>query len=52
VLAVSAYTVQVLENQFVKMLYATSDGSTDPSKATVTIDGINGRITAKEIEIE
>ena len=48
--SVSAYSTQIWSPiQFVKQLFVTPQGQIDQSKATIKIDGVNGRIDAKSI---
>ena len=47
---VSAYSTQIWSPiQFVKQLFVTPNGELDSSKATIKLDGTNGRIDAKSI---
>jgi len=47
---VQAYSTNIWSSvQFVKQLFATPNGEVDTSKATIKIDGTNGRIDAKSI---
>ena len=47
---VNAYNTNIWSPiQYVKKLFVTSDGSADPSKATIIFDGTNGTVKAKAI---
>jgi len=51
-LAVSAYSTQIWNPvQFVKQLFVTPNGEIDAAKATIKIDGTNGRIDAKSVYV-